>query len=119
MLYFYPKAETPGCTKQACAYRDSINKIRAQGAEVYGVSVNSVSEQAGFHNHHHLQFDLLADADGKVSEIYGAKSPSAKYAQRWTFLLDPELKIRAIDTHVDPVKDPENMVRQLTALQGK
>src|SRR6185437_3469867 len=50
VLYFYPKAETPGCTRQACAFRDSIAKIRSQGADVFGISADSVKAQADFHN---------------------------------------------------------------------
>ncbi len=61
VLYFYPKADTPGCTQQACAFRDSINVIRDQGADVFGVSVDTVSDQAAFHKKHHLNFVLLAD----------------------------------------------------------
>lgn len=118
VLYFYPKAETPGCTKQACTFRDNIDKVRAVGAEVYGVSVNTVQDQADFREHHHLGFDLLADENGRVAELYGAKMPVLKMAKRWTFLLDPDLKIRAIDKNVDPVKDADHVVAKLKELQG-
>lgn len=118
VLYFYPKSETPGCTKQACAFRDSLSKIRTLGAEVFGVSVNSVEDQAKFRTNHKLNFDLLAD-DGKVTELYGAKMPVVKMAKRWTFVLDPELKIRAIDKDVDPVKDPDRVAEKLKEFQKK
>ena len=119
VLYFYPKSETPGCTKQACAFRDRISKIRKMGAEVYGISINSVEDQKKFHKHHHLNFDLLADAEETVTNLYGAKMPDRAMANRWTFLLDPELKIRAIDKNVDPVQDPERVATKLKELQGK
>jgi thioredoxin-dependent peroxiredoxin len=119
VLYFYPKSETPGCTKQACAFRDNIAKVREQKAEVYGVSVNSVKDQLGFHEHHHLVFDLLADEDGKVTDLYGAKMPIIRMAKRWTFLLDPDLKVRAIDRSVDPVKDAEHVAAKLKELQAQ
>ena len=119
VLYFYPKSETPGCTKQACAFRDGLAKIRKLGAEVYGVSVNSVQDQSKFHQHHHLNFDVLADENGEVTELYGVKMPIVKMAKRWTFLIDPELKIRAIDKDVDPVKDPDHVVENLKKLQEK
>lgn len=117
VLYFYPKADTPGCTKQACAFRDSINAIREQGAEVYGISVNSVSEQKQFHDKHNLNFELLADQEAKVTELYGAKMPMVKMSKRWTFILDPELKVRAIEKDVDPVKDAQRVAEKLKSLK--
>jgi peroxiredoxin Q/BCP len=119
VLYFYPKAETPGCTKQACAFRDSIKVIRDLGADIFGVSVNTVAEQAGFHEHHHLNFALLADVDAKVAELYGVKMPVMKMAKRWTFIIGPDLKIKYIEQDVDPVKDAENVAQQLRLLQAR
>jgi len=117
VLYFYPKADTPGCTKQACAFRDNIDKIRALGAEVYGISVNTVKDQSLFHKKYGLKFDLLADEAGQVTRLYGAKMPILTIAKRWTFLIDPKLRIRSIDKTVDPVKDPSHVVEKLMALQ--
>jgi len=117
VLYFYPKAETPGCTKQACAFRDNIKKIRQLGAEVYGVSVNSVEDQAAFGKNHQINFDLLADAEAKVTELYGVKMMMMKMSKRWTFVLDPTLKIRSIDKDVDPVKDADRVAEKLTQFQ--
>ncbi len=105
VLYFYPKAETPGCTKQACTLRDNIEKIRVQGADVYGISIDSVEDQAAFHKNHKLNFTLLADADGKITNQYGVKMPLMNMAKRWTFILGPDLKIRMIQKDVDPVAD--------------
>ena len=118
VLYFYPKAGTPGCTKQACAFRDSIDKIRKQGAEVYGVSSDSVEDQAKFHKEHHLNFSLVADQDGKILDLYGTMMPSKKMSQRWTFIIDPELKIREIEKDVDPALDSEKVASLLSKLKA-
>jgi peroxiredoxin Q/BCP len=119
VLYFYPKAGTPGCTKQACAFRDSIDKIRAQGADVFGVSADTVEEQAQFHKTHRLNFALLADPQDKVIELYGSKMPMIKMSKRWTFILDPELKIRKIQKDVDPVIDSVKIAAQIAELKVK
>ncbi|WP_413291257.1 peroxiredoxin [Bdellovibrio sp. HCB337] len=119
VLYFYPKAGTPGCTKQACAFRDNIEKIRAQGADVFGVSADTVQEQAEFHKTHHLNFTLLADPEDKIINMYGSKMPMMKMSKRWTFVIDPELKIRTINKDVDPVVDSEKIAEQISQLKAK
>lgn len=105
VLYFYPKAETPGCTKQACAYRDNIKKVQAQGAEIFGISADDVASQAKFKKNHQLNFTLLADPNEDVIKLYGTKMPLLPMSKRWTFIVDPDLKIRAIDKDVDPAVD--------------
>jgi peroxiredoxin Q/BCP len=117
VLYFYPKAGTPGCTDQACAFRDSIKVIREKGAEVYGISADTVKDQAAFHKEHKLSFDLLADPDATVIKLYDAKYPVVSYAKRWTFILDPDLVVRHIDHDVDPVLDAKNSAAKLAELQ--
>ncbi|MBX2994329.1 MAG: peroxiredoxin [Bdellovibrionaceae bacterium] len=119
VLYFYPKAGTPGCTKQACAFRDNIEKIRAQGADVYGISSDTVEDQAKFHDEHKLTFTLLADPDAKVVGLYGTKMPIMKMSKRWTFVIDPNLKIRQIGKDVDPVIDAEKIADQIASLKNK
>lgn len=119
VLYFYPKAGTPGCTKQACAFRDGIDKIRVLGADVYGISADTVEEQAAFHKEHHLNFSLLADPDDKAVELYGSKMPLMKMSKRWTFVIDPELKIRDIMKDVDPVMDSTRVAKVISDLQKK
>ncbi len=118
VLYFYPKAETPGCTKQACAFRDSINVIRAEGADIYGVSSDTVEQQAAFHKNHNLNFTLLADPDSKIIEMYGSKIPTMKMSKRWTFIIDPDLKIQNIEKDVDPAKDAERVAKQIQTLKA-
>ncbi|HYX36657.1 MAG: peroxiredoxin [Pseudobdellovibrionaceae bacterium] len=119
VLYFYPKDDTPGCTKQACAFRDNIKKIRAQSAEVYGISADTVEKHASFHKSQRLNFALLADPEAKIIEQYGAKMPAANMSNRWTFIVNPELKIAAIDKDVDPVVDSEKIADQIAALKKK
>lgn len=119
VLYFYPKAETPGCTKQACAFRDNIGKIRSLGADVYGVSADTIEEQAAFHKNHQMNFTLLADPEDLIIDLYGAKMPLVKMANRWTFLIDPKLKIRWFDKDVDPILDAQKVASKLKELQGK
>lgn len=119
VLYFYPKAETPGCTKQACAFRDHIEKIRKLGGDVFGISTDTVDAQGKFHENHKLNFVLLADADASVTGKYGSKMPVLKVAKRWTYIVDPELKIRAIDKDVDPVMDALNVAKTIEGMQIK
>jgi peroxiredoxin Q/BCP len=118
VLYFYPKAGSPGCTEQACAFRDSLKKIRDLGAEVYGVSTNTVEEQAQFHKEQKLNFDLLADPETKVTDLYGSKMPVLNFSKRWTFIINPELKIANIMKDVDTAKDAERVVSELAKLKG-
>jgi peroxiredoxin Q/BCP len=119
VLYFYPKANTPGCTKQACTLRDNIKKIRELGADVFGVSADSVEKQGAFHKEHHLNFSLIADEKGEVIALYGTKMPVVNMSKRWTFIIDPNLVIREIDKDVDPVADSEKVANRIKELQGK
>ncbi|NBW83089.1 peroxiredoxin, partial [bacterium] len=116
IFYFYPKAGTPGCTKQACAFRDAADNLRKQGAEIYGISTDSVDKLASFHKEHNLKFTLLSDPDAKATDAFGVKIPVVKIAKRWTFLIDPELKIRNIDDKVDPLLDARNVGDMLKKL---
>ena len=118
VLYFYPKAGTPGCTTQACAFRDAIQQIRDQNAEVYGVSTDDVAALADFHKKHSLNFPLLSDTDAVVTEAYGVKIPVMKMAKRWTFIIDPELVIRDINDDVDPAMDAAVVAERLKKLKG-
>ncbi len=118
VLYFYPKAGTPGCTVQACAFRDAIEPIRQQNAEVYGISTDSVAALRAFRDKHKLNFTLLADPDAKVTEAFGVKMPVLTMAKRWTFIIDPNLQLRQIDDDVDPALDAQRVAQRLQALQA-
>jgi len=117
VLYFFPKAETPGCNKQACAFRDNIKKIRDMNADVYGISTNSVKEQAEFSKNHHLNFILLADENAEVAKDYGTKMPLVNYAKRWTYIIDPDLIIRDVSRDVDPILDAARVAKRIEELQ--
>lgn len=117
VLFFYPKADTPGCTKQACAFRDSVDLIRKQGADIFGVSADSVEDQAAFHKKYKMKFDLIADPDAKIINSYGTKMPLLKISKRWTFIIDPELKIRSIRKDVEPLLDAKKVSEELASLQ--
>lgn len=117
VLYFYPKANTPGCTKQACAFRDSIQVIRDEGAEVYGISTDTVESQAAFHEEQHLTFTLLADPEGDVTKAYGAKMPILTMARRWTFIIGPDLTIRQVERDVDPSQDAKRVATEIARLK--
>lgn len=94
-LYFYPKDDTPGCTRQACAFRDDLDKLRTLDAEVIGVSVDTVQSHAGFASKFDLPFPLLADATGETAARYQSliNLGIVKFAKRNTFLIDPAGKI--------------------------
>lgn len=118
VLYFYPKAGTPGCTTQACAFRDAIEVIRAQNAEVFGISTDAVADLKAFHGKHKLSFNLLSDPGAEVTEQYGVKVPVLNMAKRWTFIIDPSLVIQQIDDDVDPALDAERVAKSLRRLQA-
>jgi len=119
VLYFYPKADTPGCTKQACAFRDSIEVIRKEGAEVFGISTDNVKAQSDFHKKYSLNFSLLADSEGKISDLYGSRIPLLKISKRWTFIIDPDLKVRSVEKDVDPAQDSKRVADIIAKLKSK
>lgn len=108
VLYFYPKDDTPGCTKEACAFRDSHAKFRKRGIEVLGVSLDSEKSHQKFTAKYDLPFRLLADTDRAICERYGTygekKFMGRKYmgVHRMTFLIDEKGKIKKIFSKVKP-----------------
>ena len=117
VLYFYPKAETPGCTRQACAFRDGVSQIRMLGAELFGVSSDRLEALKRFKAKHNLNFTLLADPGLDAIKSYGTKMPLLRISKRWTFIIDPDLRIRAIEKDVDPVLDARRVAEILKAVQ--
>ncbi len=107
-LYFYPKDDTPGCTKEACSFRDSFAKFKRRGIEVLGVSLDNERSHQKFAEKYGLPFRLLADTGRKVSEAYGTygekKFMGRKYMgnNRMTFLIDESGKIKKIFSKVKP-----------------
>ena len=118
ILFFYPKAGTPGCTKQVCAFRDAIKGIQQLNAAVYGISSDSVQAQKRFHSENKLLFSLLSDEKGEVANQFRNRRQGSAMANRRTFIIDPELKVRQVLDRVDPAADPENVIRELKALQA-
>lgn len=121
VLYFYPKDDTPGCTQEACEFRDDLQKLTALGAKIIGVSVDDSASHANFARKYHLPFPLLADKDGKVADSYGALRNFAvvKFAQRYTFLIDPQGNIAKSYLKVDTSRHSKEIVEDLAGLQGK
>jgi thioredoxin-dependent peroxiredoxin len=108
VLYFYPRADTPGCTTQACGVRDRGSEYRETGARVIGASPDTVEAVKKFADKFDLDFTLLADANHSVAEAYGAWVEKSMYGkkymgvQRATFIIDPEGKIAAVFPKVSP-----------------
>ena len=102
VLYFYPKDDTPGCTRQACAFRDGQTKLKKLGAQVLGVSPDDVASHEKFRDKYKLNFPLLADVDHRVAEKYGAWREKNMYGkksmgiQRSTFLIDAAGKVAKV-----------------------
>ena len=99
VLYFYPKDDTPGCTKEACAFRDLQAELKKLGAKVFGVSPDDEASHAAFRDKYRLNFPLLADVDHQVAEKYGAWREKNMYGkismgvQRSTYLIDAEGRV--------------------------
>ncbi len=117
VLFFYPKAGTPGCTTEVCAFRDAIKEITSKNALVYGISVDTVSAQKKFHDEHKLVFDLLADEKAEVAIKFKNKMSLLDMANRTTFILDPDLHISKIEEDVDPAADAKKVSEDLVKLQ--
>ena len=120
-LYFYPKDDTPGCTQEACHFRDDILRIRKLHAVILGVSVDNQASHAKFAEKHGLPFPLLSDGDRQVAQSYNAlwSLGPIKVARRHSFIIDPDGKIAKIYRDVDPDKHSEEIIRDLEILQGK
>lgn len=120
VLYFYPKADTPGCTTQACSIRDRQAEYAAAGVKVVGVSPDPVKKVKRFHDKRDLNFTLLADADHAVCDLYGVWVQKSLYgktymgAQRATFLIDPGGCVR----HVIPKASPRTHDDEVLAAVG-
>ncbi len=117
VLYFYPKDGTPGCTAQACAFRDATKRIEKLGAKVYGVSRDSVARHKDFIAEHKLGFSLVADEDGAITRAWGV-SGMFGMSKRWTFIVDPALIVRDVQPDVDPALNAQDVAQTLARLQA-
>lgn len=114
VLYFYPKDDTPGCTKQACGMRDSFATLRNLKATVFGVSYDTVESHKEFVQKYELPFLLLSDTDKKIAKAYGADG--ILFAKRMTFVIDSKGKIAYINPSVSPAShsaEIQNVLSQL------
>ena len=122
VLYFYPKADTPGCTTQACGIRDRAGEYEAAGATVVGVSPDPVKDVKKFHDKQSLNFTLLADEDHAVCDLYGVWGEKSMYgktywgAQRATFLIDEEGVVRHVIPKASPKTHDDEVLAALAAV---
>lgn len=121
VLYFYPKNDTPGCTKQACAFRDDYKVINAHDTQVLGISVDTSESHAEFAEKYNLPFPLLADKQGHVAKRYQALTSLGfiKFAKRHTFIIDPSGIIKMIYRKVDVTTHSEQIIADLKKLQSE
>lgn len=116
ILYFYPKDDTPGCTKEACGIRDTFEEFKGLNATVFGVSFDSVESHKKFIEKYKLPFILLADTDKKVAKTYGVAGDSSPVASRVTFVIDKSGKITFVDPNVSPATHAAELRTVLTNL---
>lgn len=122
ILYFYPKDMTPGCTIEACSFRDNLARLSAKGAVVLGVSADSVKRHAKFAENESLSFPLLADEDKKICEAYGAIGKKKFMGREFvgilrnTYLIDPRGYIVKIYENVKPAGHVDEILHDLESL---
>lgn len=119
VLYFYPRDDTPGCTREACRFRDDIGVLGELNATVVGVSVDDAGSHTEFVRKYQLPFTLLSDPDGCTAAAYDSllNLGLAKFARRRTFIIAPDGRIAARFDKVDPARHAEEVARVLRALQ--
>ena len=111
LLYFYPKDDTPGCTKEACGLRDRMADLKKDDVQVLGVSFDDGESHKKFIEKHSLNFPLLVDTDGNIADQYGARMPNKNMARRISFLIGKDGKIAHVtdnpsaDIHLNEMKD--------------
>lgn len=117
-VYFYPRDDTPGCTTEACNFRDNIYAFKAIGAAVVGISVDDVESHKKFSDKYKLPFTILADVDGKTANAYGVLRDYKllKLASRQSFLISPDGKIAKHYDEVDPEKHTDDVLADIKAL---
>lgn len=121
VLYFYPKDNTSGCTKEACAFRDTLEPIQAENAVVMGVSPDGVKSHEKFRDKYDLNFPLLADTDHSVAEAYGAWGPKKMYGREYegilrsTFVIGADGTVERVYAKVKPAEHAEQVLADLQA----
>jgi len=121
VLYFYPRDDTPGCTTEACEFRDNLARVKKKGALVFGISKDDEKSHQKFSEKYQLNFPLLSDTDGKVIEKYGAWGEKSMYGKKFmgiirsTFIVDEDGRIMKVFPKVSPQGHAEDV---LHALEG-
>jgi Peroxiredoxin len=115
LIYFYPKADTPGCTKEACAFRDSWEAVVAAGLEVFGVSYDSPEANSAFAEKYHLPFRLLSDTDHALAKQVGAARALIPYPKRISYLVGPDGRVLKAYPDVDPARHAAELLRDYRA----
>lgn len=118
VLYFYPRDDTPGCTKQACSFRDELEELTGLGARVMGVSVDNTDSHANFTQKFQLSFPLLADTSGEMTARYHSliNLGIIKFAKRNTFLIDPQGRIARIYHSASAASNASDVKKDLHAI---
>ncbi len=121
LIYFYPKDNTPGCTAQACALRDNLEELKADGVTVIGVSADSVKSHRGFADRFKLPFTILADEDKTMTQAFGAFGEKSMFGKKYmvitrsSFLIGPDVRVLAVWPKVKPLHQVEDVRNWLTA----
>jgi thioredoxin-dependent peroxiredoxin len=122
VLYFYPKDDTPGCTIEACSFRDARNDLTDAGAQVVGISMDDTSSHDRFKARHNLGFTLLSDVTDEITKAYGAWGKNIlgqEGLKRMTFIIDPSGIIKKTYSKVIPVNHAEKVLKDLKKLQNQ
>jgi thioredoxin-dependent peroxiredoxin len=123
VLYFYPKDDTPGCTKEACSFRDANHEIQKRGVVVLGVSADDVDSHKQFAEKYGLPFPLLSDTDTSVAKLYGAYGEKSMFGKKYTgilrstFLIDKDGTVRKVWATVKPDDHANEVLETIEALQ--
>lgn len=117
-LYFYVKDDTPGCTEQACKFRDDIGELDDLGTEVVGVSVDDTASHANFARKYNLPFPLLADSKGETAARYGSLRSDGSLAKRNTFLIDPQGRIAKVYLSANTSRNSAEVIEDLKKLKN-
>ena len=116
VLYFYPKDDTPGCTKEACAFRDRMADYEEAGIRVYGVSLDSLESHGRFREKYNLNFPLLTDEGGRAADALGVLREGGETANRATFLLAADGKIARVYPEVSPETHADEILEDAASL---
>ncbi len=123
VLYFYPKDNTSGCTREACDFRDNYERITQMGAEVIGVSPDSIKSHKNFKSKHNLNFHLVADSEKEICKAYDVLGEKSMYGKKYfgvirsTYIIDPEGTIRYVNPKVTVDGHVDEIINELQKLQ--